>query len=123
MNNIYRQTGASIWVILPWLIALVLATALMLLLTKYNAIPQIYQPQIPKTEQISPNEQGEQAWQPTFATPNTHPNADTAPTIDSYHDAVSQASLSVVNMTVSSWLILRAGNRRMTLPPVTFKIR
>ena len=97
MNNIYRQTGASIWVILPWLISLVLAAALMLLLTKYNAIPQIYQPQIPKTEQISPNEQGEQAWQPTFATPNTHPNADTAPTIDSYHDAVSQASLSVVN--------------------------
>lgn len=98
MNNIYRQTGASIWVILPWLIALVLAAALMLLLTKYNAIPQIYQPQIPKTEQISPNEQGEQAWQPTFATPNTYPNADTAPTIDSYHDAVSQASLSVVNI-------------------------
>lgn len=98
MNNIYRQTGASIWVILPWLIALVLAATLMLLLTKYNAIPQIYQPQIPKTEQISPNEQGEQAWQPTFATPNTHPNADTAPTIDSYHDAVSQASLSVVNI-------------------------
>lgn len=98
MNNIYRQTGASIWVILPWLIALVLAAALMLLLTKYNAIPQIYQPQIPKTEQIPPNEQGEQAWQPTFATPNTHPNADTAPTIDSYHDAVSQASLSVVNI-------------------------
>ncbi|OPH33463.1 Serine endoprotease DegS precursor [Moraxella lacunata] len=99
MNNTHRQTGASIWVILPWLIALALATALVLLVAKHNATPLTTQSQAPKTEQIAPNTQSsEQVWQPTLATPKAHNNPDTAPTVDSYHDAVTQASLSVVNI-------------------------
>lgn len=99
MNNTHRQTGASIWVILPWLIALALATALVLLVAKHNATPLTTQSQAPKAEQIAPNTQSsEQVWQPTLATPKAHNNPDTAPTVDSYHDAVTQASLSVVNI-------------------------
>jgi len=99
MNNTHRQTGASIWVILPWLIALALATALVLLAAKHNATPLTTQSQAPKAEQIAPNTQSsEQVWQPTLATPKAHNNPDTAPTVDSYHDAVTQASLSVVNI-------------------------
>ncbi|AWY20217.1 S1C family serine protease [Moraxella bovis] len=98
MNNTHRQTGASIWVILPWLIALALATALVLLVAKHNTTPITAQ-STPKAEQIAPNTQSsEQAWQPTLATPKAHNNLDTAPTVDSYHDAVTQASLSVVNI-------------------------
>lgn len=99
MNNTHRQTGASIWVILPWLIALALATALVLLVAKHNATPLTTQSQAPKAEQIALNTQSsEQVWQPTLATPKAHNNPDTAPTVDSYHDAVTQASLSVVNI-------------------------
>lgn len=91
-----HQTGASIWVILPWLIAIALATALVLLVISNNHTP------LSTTHKDTPIEQtttsSEPLWQPTVATPKSTDNPDAPPAIESYHDAVTQASLSVVNI-------------------------
>lgn len=94
--TIHQQKGASIWVILPWLIALILTVLLALLIFKNNALPMLGATNPSQIEQAAPNTT--QVWQPTIATPKATDNPDAAPSVDSYHDAVTQASLSVVNI-------------------------
>ncbi|KDN25927.1 putative serine protease [Moraxella bovoculi 237] len=80
-----REKGASIWLILPWLIALVLAAVLywaFFMRTPQQAIAQ------PTHEN--------QAWTPVTAEPTQISNA--APAISSYKDAVNRAAKSVVNI-------------------------
>lgn len=80
-----REKGASIWLILPWLIALVLAAVLywvFFMRTPQQAIAQ------PTHEN--------QAWTPVTAEPAQISNA--APAISSYKDAVNRAAKSVVNI-------------------------
>ncbi len=79
------ERGASIWLILPWLIALVLAAVLywaFFMRTPQQAIAQ------PTPEN--------QAWTPVTAEPAQSSNA--APAISSYKDAVDRAAKSVVNI-------------------------
>lgn len=79
------ERGASIWLILPWLIALVLAAVLywaFFMRTPQQAIAH------PTPEN--------QAWTPVTAEPAQSSNA--APAISSYKDAVDRAAKSVVNI-------------------------
>lgn len=88
-----HQAGISIWIMLPWLIALALATALALLVAKHDVAP------LSNTDTTTPKPQiqePQKAWQPTLAPTNTE--ADTSSFRHSYHDAVSKASVSVVNI-------------------------
>lgn len=87
-----HQTGASIWGMIPWLIALALATALVLLVAKQNTTP------IKASDTPAQIDNDKKAWQPTLADPDTKINPDTAPSVHSYHEAVTRASLSVVNI-------------------------
>ncbi|OOR87308.1 hypothetical protein B0181_10440 [Moraxella caviae] len=80
------QRGISAWTIFPWLIAGVLAVALWWLFTQMQAMQAAGQNEAAITETPS-----EQVWQPAIAEPS-------APAVSSYHDAVSTAARSVVNI-------------------------
>lgn len=87
-----HQAGISIWAMLPWLIALALATALTLLIVGHDATPM----SVTDTTELEYSPKPQQAWQPTISPPND--GSSVAPPVHSYHDAVSKASVSVVNI-------------------------
>lgn len=85
-NKPSQQKGASIWIILPWIIASILTVVLCW--TFFYHTPQINASQNQEIQN--------QAWTPTSAKPPQ--NISTTPTVSSYKDAVNRAAKSVVNI-------------------------
>ncbi|WFF37809.1 trypsin-like peptidase domain-containing protein [Moraxella nasibovis] len=86
MNQLARftsQKGASFWVILPWLIAAVLAAALYWMFFQHTPAKEVSEPVTQS-----------QAWTP----PTAEPPTTSAPVVSSYKEAVARAAKSVVNI-------------------------
>lgn len=98
-----QQGKISAWVILPWLLFFVLAFVFWWFVTMRPAeVPLL--PNAPAAAEMAPlpkaAPEGEGVWQPELAAPSveTAPTGDAAPAVSSYHDAVSRAAVSVVNI-------------------------
>lgn len=103
-----NQYGFSIWKILPWLIVIALALLLVWIAQNPkkngNELQSYLPPALQITPQSAPQVQPEapksaaetNAWQPAIASDKTNP--DTPAPISSYHNAVSKAAQSVVNI-------------------------
>lgn len=110
MNPLTTQKGLSVWRVLPWLVVIALAILLVWVAQNPKQNGNELQSYLPKELQITPQSapQAQQtletpqiqdttdAWQPAIATDKSNP--DTPAPISSYHDAVSRAAKSVVNI-------------------------
>ncbi len=98
-----HQKGVSVWLILPWLLFLALAFVFWWFINERpqtQAIEGAPQAAItaPANPTAAPTQEG--VWKPTLAVPSAEsaPTSDAATPVSSYHQAVSKAAVSVVNI-------------------------
>lgn len=108
MNPINTQHGFSLWKLLPWLVVIALAAILVWIAQNPTRHGDQLQSYLPPALQINPQSAPQvqleappsnnqpTTWQPAISTDNTNP--DTPAPISSYHNAVSKAAKSVVNI-------------------------
>lgn len=110
MKRLTTQDGMSVWKIFPWLIVLAVGSLFVWVAQNPKQNGDELQSYLPKQLQIQPQETPKTQELPTAEVANTPPtwqptvdtapklNPDTPAPISSYHDAVSKAAQSVVNI-------------------------